>query len=157
MVGEDPVVFLRHLPVIGAQPRFHVGDRRVEFDRRERPGDGRVRITKDQQAIGPFVNNHLFYAGEHLRRLHAVRPRSDAKVDIRLGDAHLAKEDRRHSVVIVLPGMNEDFPVARATNRPAHGRRFNELGPGSNDGDYLHFSLSPCFVFLYFFPHSLHL
>ena len=71
-----------HGPVERAQPRLQVGDRHVELDGGQRPGQRRVRVPVDEDPVGAAVRDDLVQGGEHGADLRAVRARADAQVDI---------------------------------------------------------------------------
>ena len=52
VIGESPVVLLRHPPVEAPQPRLEVADRNVQLDRRERGRERRVDIARDDDEVG---------------------------------------------------------------------------------------------------------
>ena len=63
-----------------------------------------------------------------------MRPRSDAKLDVGPRDVQLAKEPRRHGIVIVLAGVQQDLPMLSPQER-ADRRGFDELRARADDGE----------------------
>ena len=71
-----------------------------------------------------------------------MRSGSDAEVIVGLRDRHLAKEDVRHFLVVVLAGVDEDLPdwtkrmigliVLKSTG---YGRCLDELRTSADDGE----------------------
>jgi len=52
---------------------------------------------------------------------------ADPQIDIRAGNAELVEEDPGQLEIVVLAGMDEDFPVP-AADLAAQGSAFDELG-----------------------------
>lgn len=138
MIGEHPVLLFGHRARVAAQTRLHMCDRDVELARRQRSRQGGVGIPVDQDAFRTFFQQHLFYAGEHPGGLPAVARGTDTEVDIGMRDAHLAEEDFRHVVIVVLAGVQQTFAQAArvlGANQAADDGRLDELGSGSDDSD----------------------
>ena len=61
-----------------------------------------------------------------------------AEVVVGSGDAHLIKKYLRHVLIIVLPGVQNDFPDAAGIigpYRPRKRRSLDDLRPGPDDGE----------------------
>src|SRR5579863_2694787 len=68
--------------------------------------------------------------------LDGMRAGADFEIDMRCGNAHLAKENVGKGFVVVLTGVDEDGFDLRMTLHLAHERRnFGEIGTGAYDVD----------------------
>ena len=137
VVCDDPVDLLRHMAVEASEPRFDVGDRHGDLRRRQGAGQGGVRIAVDHEPVRALEEQHVLDAAEHGRGLIPVRAGPDAQVDVGRRDLEPVEEDAGHLVVVVLPGVHQDFLVALA-ELAAQGGRLDELRPRAHDGDELH-------------------
>ena len=81
--------------------------------------------------------HHLFDSHQHPAGLLAVAARADIEIHIRRGDRQLLEKDSRHAGIVVLTGMHQHLTVSLAQH-PTDGRRFDELRPGADDGEYFH-------------------
>ena len=72
MVGQNPVQLFGHRTVVRAQSGFDVGDRNVELGGRERPCEGRVRVTVDQDPIRSVVLQDPLDPFQHAARHGAM-------------------------------------------------------------------------------------
>ena len=63
VVGDEPVDLLRHLPVEAAEAGFDVREGDVELRRRQRGGEGGVRVAVRHDDIGAAAREDLFEAG----------------------------------------------------------------------------------------------
>ncbi|CAM5640139.1 hypothetical protein SMICM304S_08124 [Streptomyces microflavus] len=143
VVGEDPVVLLRHPAVEGPQAGFEMGHRQVHLHRGQRAGDGGVGVPVDQDPVRPLVLQHLVHRGEHRSGLHPVAPRAHAQVHIGGGDAESVEEHVGQIGVVVLTGVHDDVLMRGAGESRGDGRELHELGAGADDAEDLHVVLLP--------------
>ncbi len=73
---------------------------------------------------------------EDFGSLNSMRAGADFEIDLRRGNAHLAKENVGKGFVVVLAGMDEDRLDLGVALHFAHERRnFGEIGTGAYDVD----------------------
>ena len=108
MVGDEPVDLLRHLPVEAAEAGFDVREGDVELRRRQRGGEGGVRVAVRHDDIGAAAREDLFEAGQHLAGLAPVAPWPHAEIERGGGNRELVEEDVGHVSVVVLAGVDDD-------------------------------------------------
>ena len=143
VVGDDAVPLLRHAPVERAQSRLHVRQPRAaaigerELGGEDGRGQRRVRVAVDQHAIGRVLEHDGLQSDQHVAGHGPVGAAADLEVDVGLGDLQVAEERRAHGIVVVLPGVDQDFGVG-AAQRSADRRGLDELGPRSDDGQDPH-------------------
>ena len=139
VVGEDPVVLLRHAPVEAAQARLEVGEGQVHLHRGDGGGQGRVRVAVDEDPVRSLFAEHGIEGGEHGAGLHAVAAGADAEVDVWGGDGEVLEERVGHRGVVVLAGVDDDVVDAPAPRESrGHGPELDELRPGTDDTHDLH-------------------
>src|SRR6266699_4154758 len=132
MVGDHPVDLFRHCTVKAPQPRFHMCDGDMELCRCQCTGKRRVGIAKDYNPVWMLFQEHSLKCFEHAACLEGVRSRANSQVIVRRGKGKFIEELRRHAVIVVLPGVNNELLVVlpyRATYR----RKRYELGARSHD------------------------
>ena len=109
MVRKDTVNLFRHFPVVAAQPGFHMGDRDMQLGRCKRTGKGGIGVAIDHQHVRLLLKQDLFNLHQHSARLFTVITRTYAKIIGWFWKPQLLKEYFRHSEVIVLAGVDENF------------------------------------------------
>ena len=114
-----------------------MSDRDRELRRRQRPGKRRVGISVDEHYIGPLALHHRLEPCQHRAGLFSVGSASHAQMMFRGRNRELLEEHGRHLMVVMLPGVHEDFFVA-ATQHGAHRRRLDELWARADDGQESH-------------------
>src|SRR3989442_310442 len=75
---------------------------------------------------------------QHLACLPAMRTGTYPEIDIRFRYSHLVKENSRHSIIVMLTGMYQEFCMTCLTQRLAHQRSLNKLWPCADNGDNFH-------------------
>ncbi len=138
VVGQHPVVLLRHPAVERAQPGFEVRHRQVQLHRAQGAGDGGVGVAVDEHPVRPVPLEHRLEAREHRAGLRAVSARTDGEVLVRLRDAEPGEEHPGHVLVVVLAGVHDDVLMAGRGDGPGDGGEFDELGARSDDADDPH-------------------
>lgn len=132
MIGHHAVDLFRHPPVETPQPRLYVSHPHRQLRRRQRARQSGIRVAVDQQVVWPFGQQNIFDSLEHGRGLRGVRTGPRPKVGVRPGQFQPVEEDSGHFVVVVLPRVNQEFPVPLA-QRAADRRCLDELGPSSDN------------------------
>jgi hypothetical protein len=134
VVGEHPVVLLRHRRVVAAQPRLEVRYRDLELHRRERAGERRVDVAGDDDERRLALQQHLLDADESARGLLGVCAGADTEEDIGSRQTELVEKDRRHLGVVVLPGVYEHElePGIERLQRAVDRRRLHEVRTGAD-------------------------
>ena len=138
VVHEHPVDFFRHGAVEAAQAGFDVGNRYLELRCGQRAGQRRVRVAEDRHQVWPPRQDFALDTFQGARRHFAMRPRPDAKVHVRLGDVQLAKEARRHAIVVVLARVHQRLAMAAPARLSRKRRKLDELRARTNDGEDVH-------------------
>ncbi len=112
-VGQDAVDLFGHRTVKAAESGLDVSYADTELRRGER-------LAFDQNRLNTLQN----FGG-----LRGVRARANFEIDVRGGDAHLAKKNVGQLLVIVLAGVNEDGLDFRVALHLMHERRnFRKVG-----------------------------
>ncbi len=144
VVGHDPIPLLRHVRVEGAEPGLHVRQPRPRSTVRDelggghRAGEGGVRVAVDDDHVRHLVQQDRLEAAQDLRRLDRMAAAADLEIAVGRRQLQVAEEDRAHRVVVVLPGVDQDFAVAGAAQDAAHRGGLDELGTGAHDREDLH-------------------
>ena len=133
VVGQPPVVLLRHRPVEAPQPRLQMAHPDAELDRGQRRGERRVDVARDDNQVGSSVFERPFDALEGPRRLDGMRAGSDAEEDVWLGQPQLGDEDVGHRRIVVLAGVDEDDLDLPAPESGDERCRLHEVRPGADD------------------------
>ena len=103
-----------------------------------------VDVADDSHPVGSRLLADRLEADQDFRRLHGVRGRTDAQVEIGRGDPEVAEEYLGHLLVIVLAGMDKKgldsgvpgFRAGIAFRYPAEKRGdFHEIRAGAGDED----------------------
>ena len=111
VVRADPVDLLGHPPIVAAQSGLDVRERPAQLGRRERAGQGGVRVADDDDPVRSAVLQGRLDPREDARRLLAVARRADLQVDVRGPEPELLEEDVGEAGVVVLAGMDGDLPA----------------------------------------------
>src|SRR5438874_5477868 len=139
VIRDDPVDLLWHSSIERAQPRLDVRHGKVQLGGRERTSEGRVRVAIDQYPLRALAQQHRFEAGQHGPRLGSMGSGANPEVDGWRGDIELVEEHLRHTVVVVLACMHQDFAdLRRLSQGSGHDRRFDKLWPCTHDADDTH-------------------
>ncbi len=109
MVTCNPVDFLGHLFVEGAQTGFDVDHRDMQLGSSKRPGQCGIGIPVNHHAIRLFFEDYFLDPPNHLAGLRTVTCRTDLQVIFWLGNLHLPEENFRHGIVVMLPGVQNHF------------------------------------------------
>src|SRR5262249_35829901 len=115
-----------------------VSEGQMEFHGCQRPSQSRIRITVDEYCIWLLCLYHLFEMDQHLACLPAVRTGTYPEINVRFRYFHLVKENLRHTIIVMLAGMYQEFCVSCLTQRLAHWRCLNKLWPRTDNGDNFH-------------------
>src|SRR5690606_15421775 len=68
---------------------------------------------------------------------HSMCAAADRQLVLRLWNIHFFEENVRHGRVVMLPSVDDGlFHPAISFDSARHGRRFDELGPGTQDGGH---------------------
>src|ERR1051325_9223976 len=138
VVGDDPVVLLRHCPVPAAQPSLYVRQLDPELYGDERRRYGRVYVSVHQDPVGGLTLQHWLQAFHHCSGLLGLRGGADAKIRGRRRDVKLVEETTRHRRIVVLTCMyNEVVDALALTERVEDGRQLHEIRASANDGKNL--------------------
>ena len=114
MIDEHAVELLRHRPVKGAHPGFHVSDRNPRLCPGQRAGQGRVGVTVDEHRVRSDLLDHRLERCQLASCLGGVRAARDAQLAVRSGDAELCEEHRAQVVVEMLAGVDQHLIVHAA-------------------------------------------
>src|SRR5215213_2827003 len=135
VVGEHAVVLLGHCTVEAPQARFDVRDRDPELHGGERRCQRGVDVAGNHAEADLTLAQHGLDPHERLRGLLGVGPGADGEELVRPRHPQFTEEDVRHSVVVVLPGVQERELQARVERGqlPVHRSRFHEVRPGADD------------------------
>ena len=123
MIGDDPVVLLGHRAVVAAQPGLDVHERDVARVRRQRAGDGRVRVALDDDHVGRRRSANARSSSVVASPSCVPRdapPTSSCSVG-RL-EPELGEQRVRQRRVVVLTGVNG---ASGAAERPEDGRELS--------------------------------
>ena len=134
-IGDDPVDLLGHGPVVAPQPCLDVGEGTAGLRRHERRGERRVDVTVDHDQRRIELGEGRLEGDEQRRRLAGVRARSDAEIEVRLGQGEVAEEDVGQPRVVVLSGVDEPLVDLATPERSDHGRGLHEVRPGAHHVD----------------------
>ena len=137
MIDQDAIDLLGHAAVEAPEPGLHVGHGQMELGRRQRAGQGRVRVAVDDDGVGRLLLEHALDRRQHGARLGAVEAAADPEVIVGHWEGELLEEDVRHPRVVVLPSVDEDLFVVLA-ELVTQRARLDELGPRAEDGGELH-------------------
>ena len=111
-----------------------MNDRCVGNRGRLRSGERRVRVAVDDHGVGAFPTYRVEDAWAHRLGIRGLQP----EPVIGVGEPELVEEDLRELVIVVLPGVKNDFLDTRVAQRNRQRRRLDELRPVSNDGEHAH-------------------
>ena len=134
VVRQDPVGFLGHRPIEGAQAGFDVRHRDEQLGGREGAGKRRVGVPIHDDHRRPGVEEHLLDGLQHPPGLRAVRGRADLQVDVGRRDAEALEERRRHGPVVVLAGVHQHFAHPGRAQRGGERGRLHELRARPDNG-----------------------
>ena len=67
----------------------------------------RIHVADDQDDVGGMLVERLVERGHDARGLHGVAGGADFEMEVGMRHLKIAKELRRHMVVVVLPGVDE--------------------------------------------------
>jgi len=133
-IGQDAVDFFGHASVKAAESCLDVSYADTKFGGGERNSDGGIDIAYNQNKVGLAFNENRLNALQNFRCLRSMRARANFEIDVRRGNAHLAKENVRQLFIIVLAGVDEDGIDFRMALHLVHeGRDFWEVGACADD------------------------
>jgi len=133
-IGQDAVDFFGHASVKAAESCLDVSYADTKFGGGERNSDGGIDIAYNQNKVGLPFNENRLNALQNSRCLRSMRARANFEIDVRRGNAHLAKENVRQLFIIVLAGVDEDGIDFRMALHLVHeGRDFWEVGARADD------------------------
>lgn len=105
----------------------------VKFHRRQGPRQRRVRISVNQDHVGPLADHHPFQRFHHAAGHGPVDQPPDAQMILGPGNVELLKKDVRHLAVVVLPRVDDDLADLRPCGHDSRDRsRLDELGTGAH-------------------------
>ncbi len=137
MVGDSTVDLLRHRAVVATQSGLDVGERQAKLRGRQRPGERRVSIAKDDDPVWRLSDQYRFQLLEHLPGLLAMRAGADAQMVIGLRQIEFLEENVGERRVVVLARVHQHL-IAPASQLSTEGGSLDELGAGADDGDDFH-------------------
>ena len=136
MVRQPAVVLLRHAPVEAPEPRLEVADGDLELDRRQRRRKGRVDVARNDDEVGPPVEEDLLEARQRAGRLGAVHARAHGQLSVRPRQGKLVEEEVGDLAVVVLPGVDEPLlDDAAPLERGVHRRDLHVVRPSADHVD----------------------
>lgn len=101
----------------------------------EGAGQGRIGVAVNQDGCRLLFEQDCFQSLQHARSHGAVCSARYTEVERRRGNAEFGKENVRHVVVKVLPGMDEHFfKDTRCRQDATNGGGLDELRPSPHDG-----------------------
>src|SRR5712692_10737017 len=128
-VGQDAVDLFGHRTVKAAESGLDVSYADTELRRGERNGDSGIDIAYHENQVRLAFDQNRLNTLQNFGGLRGVRARANFEIDVRGGDAHLAKENVGQLLVIVLAGVNEDGLDFRVALHLMHERRnFRKVG-----------------------------
>ena len=86
MVGENPIMFLRHSAIERSQAALEVSDGYMQFHCGEGAGNRRVRISVNEHPVWSVLLHDRVEGGKDSTGLDTVAARPNAQVHIRCGD-----------------------------------------------------------------------
>ena len=107
LVGQDAVDFFRHAAVAAAKAGLDMGDLDAALHRDERAAERRIDVADDQDDVGGMIVERLVERGHDARGLHRVARGAHFEMEVGVRNLKVAKELRRHMVVVVLPGVHQ--------------------------------------------------
>ena len=107
--------FLWRCAVEAAQAGFDVSDPDAQFGRDESGGHSGIDVSDHHQQVRPMGGKFVLQPQHDRRGLRGLRAAAALEINVRLRDAQIAKEARRHIGGIMLAGMDE----ARGKSGPA--------------------------------------
>ena len=135
LVGQDAVDFFRHAAVAAAKAGLDMGDLNAALHRDERAAERRIDVADDQDDVGGMIVERLVERGHDARGLHRVARGAHFEMEVGVRNLKVAKELRRHMVVVVLPGVHQSQLDGGDVSWAAWmiGRDFHEIRPGTGD------------------------
>jgi hypothetical protein len=93
MVGQHPIVLLRHPAVEGPKSCLKMGQRQMQLHSSQRCRQRRVRIPVNQHPVRSLPLEDFFQSGKHGACLPSVTARADLQVVVGGGNLQIPEED----------------------------------------------------------------
>ena len=132
-ISHEPVDFLGHRSVIATKSCFDMCQRQAEFRGDETRCRGRIHVAVNDDPIWHLLREHGLDSLHDPSGLHGVRRRAYGQIDIRCTDTEIAKERRRETFVVVLPGVHHELIESSSTSRAMDRRQFWKVGTSADD------------------------
>src|SRR5258708_490790 len=127
-VGQDAVDLFGHGAVKAAESGFDVGYTDTKFGGGQRNSNSGIDVAYNENQVGLALDENRFNALQDLGGLGGVRARTDFEIDLRRGEAPLAKGNVGEFLVIVLAGVDKDsFDFGMALHLVHEGGNFREV------------------------------
>jgi hypothetical protein len=128
MVGDDSIVFFRHVAVEAAQARLDVADGDVAGVGSNGSGEDGVGVALHDHGIRGPLGEQLVQLLDGDPDLRTAGETTDGEEHIRLLQAHLGEEGAAQLGVVVLAGVDDEGGVAQ---QPDQVGELDDLGSGS--------------------------
>src|SRR5215467_3238121 len=114
MIGHNAVDFFRHRSIEAAQPGLDMGHGNLKFGGGKSTRQRRVGVSVHDDDLRPFLLENGLDPLKHSPCLCAMRATAYPKVIVWWWNVQVIKMDVRHSVIVVLPGMEQDLLMMKA-------------------------------------------
>src|SRR5713101_6452189 len=142
MVSNDTIDLFRHRPVKASQPCLDMHYGNLQFCRRQRASKGGIGIAKDNHPIWVLFHENWLNSFEYPSSLHSMCARANLEVIVGGWNSQLIKELGRHTIIVVLPGMDNDL-LMREAQGTTDRFELHKLRTRSNDCCQLHYLYLP--------------
>jgi len=108
-IGDDAVDLLWHRAIETSKTGLDVSHTDPELDRRECGRHGGVHVADHEDEVRARRDEDRLQPPHHLCRLHRVRGRADFEIEIGRRYLEVSKELPRQALVVMLPGMDQQW------------------------------------------------
>ncbi|MCG3118923.1 MAG: hypothetical protein ALAOOOJD_01212 [bacterium] len=136
MIGDNAVNLLRHVTIPASQAGLDVGKGNLQLAGAQRAGERGISIAVNNHPVWLLLQQNGLKLGENLSGLLAVWLRANAEMILGLRQAKFLEKHRRHFVIIMLAGVNQDFTqITLFGYFMRNDGSFDKLRARANDGD----------------------